>query len=224
MSNLAIVAIPNKELSSGLRWSLPVALLLWVMMLWIFGRYFTASDPPQIPSEPPIDARIIELPPPPSPAPPKPVVQVEKAPTPVKAQTPVLQKAMPVVVPKIVALVTPPPQPVAPAVVAPPPPVAPTVPSSNAQGTEQLGARALYQPKPKLSEELLDAAMHAVVMARFHIAADGSATVELTQSAPDPRVNQLILKTLKTWRFFPAMQAGKPVASVQEIKVAIDVD
>ncbi|BBO99772.1 energy transducer TonB [Sulfuriferula nivalis] len=222
MSNYTI-AVPGEELSSGLRWSLPVALLLWVMMLWIFGRYFTASDQPQIPPEPPIDARIVELPPPP--APPKPVAQVEKAPTPVKVQTPVLQKTMPVVVPKVVALVTPPPQPVAPTVAAPPPPpVAPTVPSSNAQGTEQLGARALYQPKPKLSEDLLDATMHAVVMARFHIAADGSVTVELTQPAPDPRVNQLILKTLRTWRFFPAMQAGKPVASVQEIKVAIDVD
>lgn len=223
MSNLAITSVPNEALSSGLRWSLPAALLLWVMLLWAFGRFFTASDQQQIPPEPPIDARIVELPSPP--APPKPVVQVEKAPAPVKVQTPVVQKTIPVVVPKVVALVTPPPQPVAPTVVAsPPPPVSPTVPSSNAQGTEQLGARALYQPKPRLSEDLLDVAMHAVVMARFHIAADGSVTVELTQSAPDPRVNQLILKTLKTWRFFPAMQAGKPVASVQEIKVAIDVN
>ena len=65
--------------------------------------------------------------------------------------------------------------------------------------------------------------MHVVIVARFHIAEDGSVTVELLKSAPNPRVNQIILNTLKTWRFFPATQADKPVASTQDINISIDV-
>ncbi len=87
-----------------------------------------------------------------------------------------------------------------------------------------MGARALYQPKPTLPEDLRDETIHSVVMARFHIDSNGNATVNLTQAAANPRVNQLILNTLKTWRFFPAIQGGKPVASVQDVKVAIDVE
>ena len=87
-----------------------------------------------------------------------------------------------------------------------------------------MGARALYQPKPKLPESLRDETIHTVVMARFHIKPDGSSTVELIQAAPNPRINQLILNTLKTWRFFPAIEGGKPVASEQDVKVAIDVE
>jgi protein TonB len=87
-----------------------------------------------------------------------------------------------------------------------------------------MGARALYQPKPALPEDLRDQSMHIVVRARIHIAADGGLRIELIKPAPDPRINQLVLNTLKTWRFFPALQAGKPVASVQDVNVAFDVN
>lgn len=87
-----------------------------------------------------------------------------------------------------------------------------------------MGARALYQPKPVVPDELRDETIHVVVTARLHIGTDGNVTAELVDPAPDPRVNQLVLNTLKAWRFFPAIQAGKPVASVQDVKVAIDVD
>lgn len=206
-------------------WPLPLALLLWALMLWGFGLFFAA--PAKVASEvpAPIDARIIELPPPPSPPKPKPVVKAEKRARPV----PVRPAPQPVqTLPPKAALPTPPapqpPPPQAEPAPAPPPPKAEPSPSTGQDGTQQMGARALYQPRPKLPEDLRDETIHAVVMARFHIKPDGSATVELTQPAPNPRVNQLILNTLKTWRFFPAIQAGKPVASVQDVKVAIDVE
>ena len=87
-----------------------------------------------------------------------------------------------------------------------------------------MGARAVYQPIPKIPEDLRDAAINAVAVARFHINADGTATVELSKPTPDPRINQVILSTLKTWRFFPALRHGVPVPSLQDIKVAVDVD
>lgn len=74
-----------------------------------------------------------------------------------------------------------------------------------------------------LPEDLRNETMHLVIVARFQIAEDGSVTVKLIKSAPDPRVNQLILNTLKTWRFFPATQADKPVASTEDINISIDV-
>ena len=85
-----------------------------------------------------------------------------------------------------------------------------------AGGEGQAAANDKGSMSGKTNRRSRDETIHTVVMARFHIKPDGSATVELTQPAPNPRVNQLILNTLKTWRFFPAIQAGKPVASVQD--------
>jgi periplasmic protein TonB len=203
-------------------WSLPFGLVLWVMTLLAFGSFFAAPD--KTASTPPaaIDARIIELPPPPAPPklPPKPVVKA--APVAVHAapqQAPIPPK---VVVP--VAPPAPPPVHADPAPIPPPPPKPQPSTDSSQEGTRQMGARALYQPKPVVPEELRDETMHVVVTARIHIGTDGNVMVELVKPAPDPRVNRLVLNTLKTWRFFPAIQAGKPVESVQDVKVAIDVD
>lgn len=211
--------------TASLWWPLPSALLLWALLLWGFGLFFAAPD--KVPEVPPaaIDARIIELPPPP--APPKlqskPVVTAPKMarPAPVK---PAPQPAPP---PPKVALpappVAPPPAHTDPA--PPPPPPKPQPSTDDVQnGSQQMGARALYQPKPVVPDELRDETIHVVVTARLHIGTDGNVTAELVDPAPDPRVNQLVLNTLKAWRFFPAIQAGKPVASVQDVKVAIDVD
>ena len=52
---------------------------------------------------------------------------------------------------------------------------------------------------------------------------DHNATVELAKPTPNPRFNRLLLETLRNWRFFPAMQDGKPVASTEEVAIRIDV-
>ena len=58
---------------------------------------------------------------------------------------------------------------------------------------------------------------------RFHVAADGSATVEMTKATPNLRLNRLLLETLKNWRFFPAVREGKPIASEAELVIRVDV-
>ena len=86
-----------------------------------------------------------------------------------------------------------------------------------------MSARALYQPTPEIPEELRRQNLEAVAVARFRVAADGSAQVELVRPTNDTRLNQTLLSTLARWRFFPAMEQGRPVASELEIRVPISV-
>jgi len=86
-----------------------------------------------------------------------------------------------------------------------------------------MGARALYRPMPDIPEELRHRELAVVAMARFHVAADGSATVTLLQATPDPRLNAALMSALQKWRFFPAMDNGRPIASTIDIRVPIEV-
>jgi periplasmic protein TonB len=211
------------------RWALPVAAVVWLAIVWTFGQLLLTPKL-QIEALPPIEARIVELPEPaappaakksPPPAqPPKPKVVHIRKPVPVKPKAPQ-------------------PKPVAkPVEVTPPksvPPVAKTEPEKpspvpvpdtahHAPPGAVLGARAIYQPVPKIPDELRGEALKAVAVARFDIGTDGTVSVELVTPTPDPRINQLILNTLRTWRFFPALKVGKPVRSTQEINIHVDID
>ncbi|MES2365497.1 MAG: energy transducer TonB [Pseudomonadota bacterium] len=227
MNSAAVMGAPIRPMNPW--WPLPLALILWALMLWGVGLFFAAPDKVASIPPAPIDARIIELPPPPSPPKlqPKPVVKAEKVarPVPVRPTPQPVQTPPPVTKAVSPAPPAPLPQPphVAPVPVPPPPKPEPSSGSSQT-GTQQMGARALYQPKPKLPEDLRDETIHTVLVARFHIKPDGSAIVELIQPSSNPRINQGFLNTLKTWRFFPAIQDGKPVASVLDVKLPIDVE
>jgi periplasmic protein TonB len=85
-------------------------------------------------------------------------------------------------------------------------------------------AHAILQPLPELPDDLREDAIQAVAMARFSIHTDGSVEVELISPTHVPRLNQLLLDTLKKWRFFPAMKNGQPTASSQDIRVHFNVD
>jgi len=86
-----------------------------------------------------------------------------------------------------------------------------------------MGARALYQPMPEIPDSLRNRNIDLVAVARFRVAADGSAQVELIQSTPEPTLNSALLDTLVKWRFFPAMENGHPVASIIDIRIPISV-
>ena len=195
-------------------------------MLWGIGAFLSSPQLLAPPVSPPIDARIIELP----------AAETPAQPTSTPQSTP---KSIPKIIqPHPVAPPAPPqaslPQPPAlpsalpptPSKTASSPPTsvpAKTSPDNSQTGTAQMGAHAIYQPKPVIPEDLRDETIHMVVLARFHISAEGNVTVELIKPAPDPRINQIVLTTLKTWRYFPAIQSGKPVASTEDVQVAIDV-
>jgi len=86
-----------------------------------------------------------------------------------------------------------------------------------------MGARAIYRPLPELPEELKRRGGAFVAVARFSVAADGSAAVLLIEPTPDPALNRALLDTLATWRFFPALRDGQPVASTIDIRIPIAV-
>jgi protein TonB len=85
------------------------------------------------------------------------------------------------------------------------------------------GARAIVRPMPQIPDDLRGEAFNLSALARFHIAVDGSAVVELAKPTPNPRLNRILLDSLKKWRFLPAIKNGKPMASTEEIVVRIEV-
>ncbi|WP_234486522.1 energy transducer TonB [Paraburkholderia aspalathi] len=94
-------------------------------------------------------------------------------------------------------------------------------PSATSSG--EATAHAIAQPLPELPDDLRDQAYQTVATARFAIHVDGSVDVELIKPTSNPRLNQILLETLRKWRFFPAMQAGHPVESRQDIRVHFNV-
>ncbi|CAD6557261.1 hypothetical protein LMG28727_06327 [Paraburkholderia kirstenboschensis] len=96
-----------------------------------------------------------------------------------------------------------------------------TDPAAN--GSAHTAARAIAQPLPEIPDDLREAAYHAIALARFTIHPNGSVDVELVQPTQQPRLNQLLLASLHNWRFFPAIENGKPVESHQDVRVHLVV-
>ncbi|WP_258194894.1 energy transducer TonB [Paraburkholderia sp. BL18I3N2] len=106
------------------------------------------------------------------------------------------------------------------------------VPAIGAPGTQEISAgsstgnspaRAIAQPLPPVPDELREQAYQTVATARLVIHTDGSVAVELIKPTQYPRLNQIVLETLRSWRFFPAMQDGHPVETRQDIRVHFNV-
>jgi protein TonB len=76
---------------------------------------------------------------------------------------------------------------------------------------------------PQIPDDLREEAFNSAALARFHVAADGSAQVELAKPTPIPRLNRILLDSLKKWRFMPAIKNGRTVASTEEIVIKIEV-
>jgi protein TonB len=218
-----------------LLWVLPAALLLSAVALGAFMRLLTAL-PDRPPPPPAIEAQVIELPaptppappqaapPPPAPEPPPPQLAPPPEPPPPPKPAPKPEpRPRPVTPPPVARPAPPQTQPIAPP--APPPPPAPAAPAPPAAAPSggHMSARAIYRPLPEIPEALRRRNIDVVAVALFRVAADGGAQVELVQGTFDPALNRALTDTLKTWRFFPALEDGKPIASTIEIRIPISV-
>lgn len=77
----------------------------------------------------------------------------------------------------------------------------------------------LYQPLPDIPEELRFEAMRTTALARFNIKSDGNVeSVKLITASNSPKLNYLLVKSLKQWRFPPASNN-----SSQEISITFEV-
>lgn len=196
-----------------LRWTLPLALLICAITFTWFA--YSMKHPSDHAPEPiPVTAELVEMPAQtPSASPQKTVAQpITKQP-----ERPPLPPPLPAEQPGASA---------APPASTPPPPApaaAPQAANNPPVAGETRGAHAIIQPLPVIPDELRQDEMSESAVARFQIAADGTTTVELIKPTQNPRLNRLLLDTLRTWKFFPAMKEGKPVASVEEKVIRVNV-
>ncbi len=229
-----------------LRWLVPAALGLTLLSQMAFLSLLRQpASRPIVPR--PVDVQVIELPAPPAsarPAPPErrssppprrldapspspvlapsePRIEAPRAPEPPVAEEPVT--------PSPAATVPVPPAPS-------PPSAAPSTqvpltalpPSRGPQdgtpgGTDSMSARAIYKPMPEIPEALRRRTIDLVAVARFRVDATGRAQVELVEPTLDPDLNRALLESLQRWRFFPATQAGRPVASTIDVRIPVSV-
>jgi protein TonB len=230
-----------------LRWLVPAALGLTFLSQVAFLSLL--RQPASLPTVPrPVDVQVIELPAPtppaaappapperrsppprrldaapprPVPAPSEPRIEVPRAPAPSVAEEPVTPA------PAVTVPVPPAPAPptTAPATQVP---LTALPPSRGPQdaipgGTDSMSARAIYKPMPEIPEALRRRTIDLVAVARFRVDATGRAQVELVEPTPDPDLNRALLESLKRWRFFPATQAGRPIASTIDVRIPVSV-
>jgi protein TonB len=209
--------------------TIPGSLVLTAALLLAFLHLVSLGTSSVAPT-PVIDARFVEVgspgpPSQPAPAPPAPEVT---APAPAKLAPALRPK------PKAAQHPTPAAPPTATESVAPPHAEASAASSATAGGSGSgesrraslggsMSARALYRPLPEVPEELRHRAVELVAVARFRVAVDGTTQVELITPTAEPSLNQSLVATLRTWRFFPALEEGRPVASTIDLRIPIAV-
>ncbi|WP_438392062.1 energy transducer TonB [Caballeronia sp. DA-9] len=220
-----------------------LAVALWSVFIDCFVDGLSESPEPVRPLT--LDARLVEItpapPPPARPAPAAPpaaarsVSHVAAAARPTHVVRPMVRQPAPAPSPLPARSATPAPAPVA----------APSATTENRPGTAETAATSssstgpstgassgasgnasahpILRPLPVLPDDLREFAYQAVALARFTIHPDGSVDVALVRPTQNPRLNQLLLETLRNWRFFPAMKDGHPVESEQDIRVHFNV-
>ncbi|HVB81910.1 MAG TPA: hypothetical protein VNE82_18425 [Candidatus Binataceae bacterium] len=224
-------------------WIAPLSVAIWAALLLAFGLMLRQTAP-SLPELKPIEARIVELPPvvgglqagpaaprhPVAPARPKPHLEVRR-----KMIAPIhphKERIIPEAPPSLAGTRK------APAESS----TAATRPATGASaegggtpqakestgggsglGSDSLGARAIYSPVPKIPDDLREVAFEAVAVAHFEVSYDGNVKVTLVKPTADPRINQILLSTLRQWRFFPAMRGGVAIDSVFDLRIPISV-
>ncbi|MGA7763191.1 MAG: hypothetical protein WCA59_15710 [Candidatus Binataceae bacterium] len=226
-----------------LAWITPLSIAIWAGVLLGFAMVLKQTAPP-LPELKPIEARIVELPPPVgglqggpaaaphpvAPAPPKPKPHVEVRRKVIPLAHPHKERIIPEAPPSFAGT-----RKEAPAESSASTKSATTAGSTESSGAPQekgggsglgsdsLGARAIYSPVPKIPDELREVAFEAVAVAHFEVSYDGSVKVMLSKPTSDPRLNQILLSTLEQWRFFPAMKGGVAIDSAFDVRIPVSV-
>ena len=95
--------------------------------------------------------------------------------------------------------------------------------SGGGIGSDTVGARAIYAPTPVIPDDLREDVIQTEAVARFNVSFDGTSVVTLEKPTSSPRLNQVLLDTLKQWKFFPAVKNGVAIVSSFEVRIPISV-
>jgi periplasmic protein TonB len=90
-------------------------------------------------------------------------------------------------------------------------------------GSDSAGARAIYAPTPEIPDDLRENTFSTMAVARFKVSYDGNIEVTLVEPTSNPRLNQILLDTLREWKFLPAMKDGIAINSEFEVRIPITV-
>jgi periplasmic protein TonB len=85
------------------------------------------------------------------------------------------------------------------------------------------GPEPIYAPAPTIPDDMRDEVLEAVAIARFQVSSKGTFVVSLTKPTDFSRLNNIILETLRTWRFHPASRNGVAIDSDAQIRLLITV-
>ena len=246
MTDAAIIIRPPNldDPTRRLIWIIPAAISIWTILLSGFSMVLRQTKAPPMELKP-LEARIVEIPPEvrglqgggePHPAPavaPKPKTRPEPIVKPHPVSRPTIKKttAPPVIrSPYGTEKTT-----EAPDVESAPATGAGSSTSSGTEtgtgegsagaglGSDTLGARAIYAPTPTIPDDLREDVMQTEAIAHFTVSFDGASEVTLAKPTSNPRLNQVLLDTLKQWKFFPAMKNGVALASSFDVRIPISV-
>jgi len=91
--------------------------------------------------------------------------------------------------------------------------------SDLAESDKQEKVKLISSPLPQIPDDLRAEAFESSAVARFYIASDGTVSkIDLIKPCANPRLNHLLLKSLKNWKF-----ASNSIESTQEIRVNFSV-
>jgi periplasmic protein TonB len=228
-------------------WIAPLGVALWLSLLAVFADLLMQTPPPPTVSGP-VEAQIVEVPAPAgvqgsasashAPAAPKPVVVVHPPPPhPHPRPRHMLVHPAPPVVPPSAEGTAKSPPPTSAAKSAPAPAAntgaatgagaggaaSGTAASGGGLGNDSSGARAIYAPTPEIPDDMREEAMVAVAVAHFEVGYDGHVQVTLTQPTMNPELNELLLTTLKQWRFAPATHNGVAIESQFDVRIPVTI-
>ena len=85
------------------------------------------------------------------------------------------------------------------------------------------GPRAIYAPVPSIPDDMRDEVMQATAVVRFHVSRDGEARATLITSTDYSELDELILETLRQWRFSPAVRDGVKIDADAEVRLLVTV-
>ena len=220
------------ELDEPLRrlvWVVPTAIALWAILLGLFSAVLTrtAMPPPELK---PLEARLVEVPPEvgksppvmvPRPAAPAVAPKSNRAPAskPRSSSQPKATSGPAPVIRSPYGTRKPTEAPTAETPLAPPA----SADENQSVGSDTAGAQAIYSPTPEIPDDLREDAIDVEAVARFTVSYDGTATVTLEKPTSNPRLNQVLLDTLKQWKFSPAIDNGVAIDSSLEVRIPISV-
>jgi protein TonB len=246
MANAARIAIRPPELDQPARrllWIIPAAIAIWAVLLSVFSLILMRTAVvPQTESKP-IEARLVEIPPAigglqgnVGAAHPTPAAIPHPKTAPVVKPHPAIHLTKTATLPPVIR------SPYgtekstgAPSVEEKPGAAAGSAPESGDSGsdgdegsgggigTDTVGARAIYAPTPVIPDDLREDVIQTEAVARFNVSFDGTPEVTLEKPTSSPRLNQVLLDTLKQWKFFPAVKNGVAIGSTFEVRIPISV-